>query len=184
MRIHTSEMRLHALQRVNEDPRALEVNWPAWRQDLTLHIASWPDLVDHTAPVLLWIGAEVTRPVLSNHETRTRLLELQVHNVLRVRIGFHGISLPILADCHRAAIRGEVVLIVGKLQIGQVRGAPKVRLGRIFREDFRGELRCRPHTPVLRSATRPPLPGYMALSHKMLLYITCAIPTTPSSLSM
>jgi len=80
----TSEMRLHALQRVNELSTALEVHGSLLRQESSLNLTPRPEKVLHPAPRVLRIGAKVASTILASRETRRSLCESDVDDAALV----------------------------------------------------------------------------------------------------
>lgn len=163
-------------------PSPLEIHWPIGSQYLTFHITPWPELVYHPSPRVLWICTKVRRPILPDNDRRTGLSEFQFHNMLLVRVTLHHVALAILAKGYRAPISGEILLIRREGDVRQVVRAPEVRLIWVVREDLGCELCCCPDSTDSMSV--PSLVVCSLLPYSTLLYITCASPMTPSSLSI
>jgi hypothetical protein len=80
----TSEMRLHALQRMNELSTTLEVHRTFLRQQRALDLTPRPEKMLHPAPRVLRISAKITSTILARRETRRGLCESDIDNTALV----------------------------------------------------------------------------------------------------
>ena len=180
-------MRLHALQRMYEQPSPLKVDRPALRENVAFDLTRRPKLMIHLPPRILRIGAKVARAILAHDESRRRLREFQIHNPLLIESRLDRIALPILADLHRAPIRLEVMLVFREREIRDVVRGPYMRLVGIRRDDLRAELCGGADVPAWtrNSQDNRFLSGQEEYCpYITLLYMICANPMCPLSLVM
>lgn len=122
----TSEMRLHALQRMNELATTLEINRSLLCEERSLDLAPGPEEVLHPAPRLRGISAKVAGTVLARSKARRGLCESDVNNAALVHAALDVVGLAILRDLHGALFRLELVLIVGEGEVVEVVGGPQL----------------------------------------------------------
>ena len=72
-------MRLHSLQRMDEESFALEIYRSIFGDDASLCATSRPEPMSHRAPWTLWIRAKVAFAIHSYVEPRCRSRDRQVH---------------------------------------------------------------------------------------------------------
>jgi hypothetical protein len=122
----TSEMRLHALQRMNELAATLEVHRSLLRQHRALDLTSRPEKVLHPAPRLRRVGAKVAGTVLARGKPRRSLCESDIDNSALVRTALDMVALAVLGNLHGALLRVELVLVIGESEVVQVIGGPEL----------------------------------------------------------
>jgi hypothetical protein len=137
----TSEMRLHALQSVNELSTALEVHGSLLRQERSLNLTPRPEQVLHPTPRVRGIGAKVASTVLASRETRRSLCESDINNTALVHAALDVIALAILGDLHRALLGAELVLVIGEGEVVEVVGGPELGSVGLRVDDLGVELR-------------------------------------------
>lgn len=122
----TSEMRLHALQRMHEHSPALEIHRSLLRHELTLNLTPGPEEVLHPAPRGLGVGSEIARAVLAHGEAGRGLRELDVDDAALVDAAADVVGLAVVGDLHGAVPAGEVLLVVGEVEVVQVVRGPEL----------------------------------------------------------
>lgn len=106
-------MRLHALKRMDEHTPAREIKslFPGLKGPL--HGTPGPERMEHRPPWVLGIGAKFRSSILTDHETRRRPGEGQVHQTIFVDGGFDGIGIGFFVerDCQVIRTEGKHALI-------------------------------------------------------------------------
>lgn len=136
-------VRLHALQRVNEEGLALEVDRAVLGGDGSLGHTPGPEGVAHRAPWVLQIGSEQRPACLANLETRRGPLERQVDHGPVVVHRLDRVRRSVLRefDCAVGGVEGGPV--VAELMVVELGRAPEMLLGLVEAEDLDVELaRC------------------------------------------
>lgn len=134
----------HALQRVDEDAAALEIEGAVFLgDDAALDVAAGPEGVPHGAPGVLWVGAEEGFAVGADLEAGGGAGDCEVDDAGFVDGGFDGVGggVRVRGDGAAVGVEGEFGLVEALVVEGV--GAPEGRggfavLGRV--EDFGVEL--------------------------------------------
>ena len=82
--IRTGVMRLHALQRMDENSSPVEVDFSRRRDHLALDLAPRPERVPHLSPWSSGIRPESACTILTHNETRSDACDLEVDGILGV----------------------------------------------------------------------------------------------------
>lgn len=122
----TSEMRLHALQRMDELSTALEVHGSLLRQQGALNLTPRPEQVLHPAPRILGIGAKVASTVLARSKARRGLCESDVDDTALVHAALDVVRLAVLGDLHGALLGAELVLVIREGEVVEVIRSPEL----------------------------------------------------------
>lgn len=175
-------VRLHALQRVDEQGLALEVNRSFLGHDATLGLAPWPESMAHASPRVVEICSEKRLAVLSAHEARGRLLDGQVDNGIRIGHRLDGIGRAVSRQLNSAVLSVEVALVLAEFDILELGRAPQEVLLLVGVEDLGVELARCAYAATRKSAgalhTRKHLRG---MSYATLLWMTWASARCPLS---
>jgi hypothetical protein len=132
----------HALEGVDKETSALDVERTRRSDDVTLDLAAGPEGVSHCAPWLLGVGTEVGGAVVANDKTGSSLSELEVDDALLVGVGSDVVFVALLVELGGAALCAEVELaLVEAVVLKSVRG-PQVGCLGVGVEDLCVELRC------------------------------------------
>lgn len=73
-------MRLHSLQRMDEESFALKIYWSIFGDDASFCATSRPECMSHGTPRALRIRAKVAFAIHSHMKPRCRPRDCQIHN--------------------------------------------------------------------------------------------------------
>lgn len=143
---------LHALQSGDKDSAAGQVIGLLLGGDGALDGAAGPEAVEHGAPGVLGVGAEVGGTVLADDETGRLAGELEVHNAVGVDSGLDVVCVALFVESDGQVIGAEGVHVLVKHEVVQGIGVPDVRAIALEVEDLRVEVRGGMDTAIVQKS--------------------------------
>lgn len=141
-------MRLHALQRVGEEPATGKVVGLLLGCDGALNLASGPESMAHGAPGVLRVRAKGCGAVLANHQAWRRASKGEVNQAVLIDSRLDGICRAVLVQGQGQIIGADRVhFLVEDVVIQGIR-VPNVRGIAIGGEDLGIERDGRVHSPI------------------------------------
>ncbi len=116
----------HALQGVNENPSAFEIDGAFFGDDAAFDVAAGPEGVSHCSPWMVRIGAEVGFTVGADLEARSDAGDGEVDDAGFVDGGFDGVSGSVLVEGDGAAVGVERKFGGVEAVVVESVGGPKV----------------------------------------------------------
>lgn len=110
--MHTSMMRFHPLQSVDEEASALKVYLSCFGDYTSINLTSRPKRMSHGTPRILWIGAKIAFAVLTNVKTRCCPCYSQVDNASFICDGLDQVGSSVFTESNSTAIGIERELLI------------------------------------------------------------------------
>ena len=140
----------HALQGVDENPSAFEINGAFFGDDVAFDVAAGPEGVSHCPPWMVRIGAEVGFTVGADLEARSDAGDGEVDDAGFVDGGFDGVSGGVVVEGDGAAVGVERKFAGVEAVVVESVGGPEVgcfvAVTTVGVEDFGVELAGCPDT--------------------------------------
>lgn len=135
-------MRLHALDSMDEQSLAGEVDRSILRHDAASHIIPRPESMAHVSPWVLEVGAVQGLAVGTNNEARSGLVDGDVNDRLLVGHGLDSVCVALSVELHGAVIGVEVCPVLGEVDVRKGVGAPEEWFLLVRVEDLGVKLSC------------------------------------------
>lgn len=139
---------LHALKRMDEHAPTREVKGLFLGFDGPLHGTPGPECMVHRAPWVLGVGAKIRGSIFTDHQTRRRPGEGQLHQTIVVDGGFDGVRIGFFVEGNAQVIRAEGKHALIEHEILQGIGMPVVGTVAFEIVDLRIELSSGMNAPI------------------------------------